>query len=539
MASFLSRRERMSPVDTAWLRMDTPGNLMMIVGVMVLGPGVDYERVRHVLQRRLLSFRRFRSRAVTDPMGSWWEEITPDLDQHLLRVGLPGDGSKKELERLVGQLASQSLDHSRPLWQFHLIENYAGGTALVSRIHHCIADGISLMGVLLSLTSSDPAQDNGGPAAHPERAAGHGAPWETWIAPFTETAVRAIGATGEFATRALKAYGRVLDDPDLAGKKAAGYAQTAAQVVKDAAALALMANDSVTSLKGHPSGSKVVAWCEPLPLNDVKAAGKALGCSVNDVLLACVAGALREYLSARGETVDGVEMRAMVPVNLRRPDDETSLGNKFGLVPMVLPVGIAHPVERVLEVRRRMDELKGGYTAVIAMAILGVSGLMPRLLQKQVLDLFGSKTTAVMTNVPGPQTPLYLAGAAVQQIMFWVPQSGDVAVGVSILSYNGGVQFGLVTDKAMCAEPQKIIDSFAPEFERLVYAMLLAPWDEQLDPAVSRHALLATETAAGIAAHMQHAPGAGNGAQPPTASPAKPPGVRKRKSAFAAARSQH
>jgi hypothetical protein len=186
-----------------------------------------------------------------------------------------------------------------------------------------------------------------------------------------------------------------------------------------------------------------------------------------------------------------------------------------------------------------MDELKGGYTAAIAMAILGVSGLMPRLLQKQVLDLFGSKTTAVMTNVPGPQTPLYLAGAAVQQIMFWVPQSGDVAVGVSILSYNGGVQFGLVTDKAMCAEPQKTIDSFAPEFERLVYAMLLAPWDEQLDPAVSRHALLATETAAGIAAHMQHAPGAGNGAQPPTASPVKPPGVRKRKSAFAAARSQH
>lgn len=556
MARLPARRERVSPVDTAWLRMDTPGNLMMIVGVMVLGPGFSYERVRQVVRRRLLSFRRFRCRVVTDPLGSWWEEINPDLDQHLVRVGLPGDGGKAELEKFVGQLASQSLDHSRPLWQFHFIENYAGGTALVSRIHHCIADGISLMGVLLSLTSDDPARDDGEPAADRGPAPTHGAPWENWIAPFTETAVKAIETTGNVATRALKAYGRVLEDPELASRKAVGYAQTAAQVAKDAATLALMANDSSTSLKGKPCGSKVVAWCEPLPLADVKAAGKALECSVNDILLACVAGAIREYLHARGEPVDGVEIRAMVPVNLRKPGDEASLGNKFGLVPMVLPVGIEHPMERVLEVRRRMAELKGGYTAVIAMGILGLTGLMPRLLQKQVLDIFGSKTTAVMTNVPGPQVPLYLAGAPVQQIMFWVPQSGDVAVGVSILSYNGGVQFGLVTDTMMCAEPQKIIDGFVPEFERLVYALLLAPWDESLDPAVARHALLATETAANIASHIKHPIPShdGNGADgtvangeaaeaatdtPTEAKPAKPAGLRKRKSAFGAARSQH
>jgi WS/DGAT/MGAT family acyltransferase len=541
MTILSARRERVSPVDTAWLRMDTPGNLMMIVGVMVLGPEFDFARLRRVVQNRLLSYRRFRSRVVTDPAGAWWEEVEPDLDQHLVRIGLPGSGSKDELERLVARLASQSLDHARPLWQFHLIENYAGGTALVSRIHHCIADGIALMGVLLSMTSPDQAADDQS-AAPQARKARAGAPWEPWITPFTEGAVKAIGATGDLATRALKAYGKVLQDPDIAGKAAIGVAQAAAQVAKDVASLALMDNDSVTSLKGQPSGSKAVAWCEPLPLTDVKAAGKALGCSVNDVLLACVAGAIREYLLARGESLERAELRAMVPVNLRRAGDADSLGNKFGLVPVLLPIGIEHPVARVLEVRRRMDELKGGYTAVIAQAILGAVGLVPRMLQKQVLDLFGSKTSAVMTNVPGPQQPLYLAGAPVQQIMFWVPQSGAVAVGVSILSYNGGVQFGLVTDKAVCTEPQKIIDGFAPEFERLVYALLLAPWDEQLDPAVARHALMATETAAGIAAHMQHppgpGPGSGNGAQPPEAA-AKTPALRKRKSAFAAARSHH
>lgn len=531
-------RERVSPVDTAWLRMDTPGNLMMIVGVMVLGQGFDFDRLRRVAQTRLLSFRRFRSRVAVEASGAWWVETEPDLDQHLVRVGLPGDGGKAELERLVARLASQPLDPARPLWQFHLIENYSGGTALVSRIHHCIADGIALMGVLLSMTSADPVADN--PLAPaPGRAPRHFGPWDAWLAPVTRTAVRAINASGDAASRALRAYSRVLADPELAGKAALGYAHAAKQVAKDAATLALMGNDTPTSLKGKPAGSKSVAWCEPLPLTDVKAAGKALGCSVNDVLLSCVAGAIREYLIDRGEALEGAEMRAMVPVNLRPEGETNSLGNRFGLVPVLLPIGIEHPVERVLEVRRRMEELKGGYTAILAMAILGAVGLVPRALQKQVLDLFGRKTTAVMTNVPGPQHPLYLAGAPLRQIMFWVPQSGDVAVGVSILSYNGGVQFGLVTDKQVCGEPQAIIDRFRPEFERLVYALLLAPWDERLDPSVARHALLATEAAAGIAAHMQQAPGKGNGAPASRAQARSRPAARKRRSAFAAARTQH
>jgi hypothetical protein len=165
---------------------------------------------------------------------------------------------------------------------------------------------------------------------------------------------------------------------------------------------------------------------------------------------------------------------------------------------------------------------------------------VPRLLQKQVLDLLASKATAVMTNVPGPQQALYMAGARLRQMLFWVPQSGDIGVGVSILSYDGGVQFGLVTDKKLCAEPQAIIDRFAPEFEQLLYAVLLAPWDEQVDPQVAERALAATESLARAASHL-----GGNGeaaaAQPaavaaaaeeaPTAAP-----PRRKRSAFAAAR---
>jgi WS/DGAT/MGAT family acyltransferase len=368
--------------------------------------------------------------------------------------------------------------------------------------------------------------------------------------------VRAIDVTGDVATKVLQAYGAVLEDPDLAGEAASEYARMAAQLSRDAAALALMEMDSPTSLKGRPGGSKVVAWTEPLPLADVKIVGKALGCSVNDVLLSCASGAIRGYLLERGDDLAGAELRAMVPVNLRSPGKAKSLGNKFGLVPLLLPIGIEHPVERVLSVKQRMDELKGGYTAVLAMALLGMAGLAPRAVQKQVLDLLARKATAVMTNVPGPQQQLYLAGAPLKQIMFWVPQSGDIGVGVSILSYAGAVQFSLITDKKVCKNPQAIIDRFRPEFENLVHAVLLMPWDEEADPKIASRALDATDALAEAAQHLRHngvaasspslAPEHGNAsvadvadASPlaPVATAARPAGLRKRKSAFAATRS--
>lgn len=203
-----------------------------------------------------------------------------------------------------------------------------------------------------------------------------------------------------------------------------------------------MPNDTQTRFKGKPGTVKRVAWSDPMPLDEIKAVGKALGCSVNDVLLSCVAGALREYLAAKGDKVDGVELRAMVPVNLRPPGREHQLGNQFGLVPLLLPAGIDHPVTRVFEVRRRMERLKGSYQAPLAMGLLGILGVCPKSIQSQILGLIARKASAVMTNVPGPQSQLWFAGEQLLEQMFWVPQSGDIGIGVSILSYNGKVQMG-------------------------------------------------------------------------------------------------
>ena len=167
----------------------------------------------------------------------------------------------------------------------------------------------------------------------------------------------------------------------------------------------------------------------------------------------------------------------MVPVNLRPLDQAYKLGNRFGLAPLVLPIGIENPIERVYEVRRRMGQMKGSYQPLLAFSLLSVAGLLIKPAQDAMLNLFGKKTTAVMTNVPGPRDKLKFCGATIEQNMFWVPQSGDVGLGVSILSYGGGVQFGVITDSTLCPDPQQIIDGFEPEFAKLSMVTLMLPWE--------------------------------------------------------------
>jgi WS/DGAT/MGAT family acyltransferase len=367
------------------------------------------------------------------------------------------------------------LDHAHPLWQFHLVDNYEGGSALIARIHHCIGDGIALTSVMMSIT------DGGGEPPRRRRRGSEDNPHEgDWLAdailkPLTEFTVKAIGMYGKGVVKSMD----MLANPQEPLMGSLDMARSGVQVVKDAVALAAMADDSPTLLKGKPSGKKVVAWGEPLPLDLVKAVGKGLGCSVNDVLLACAAGAIGHYLRDHGDDPAGKEIRAMVPVNLRPLEDAWKLGNRFGLAPLVLPVGISNPIERVYAVRARMNDMKGSYQPLLAFGVLAMTGLLIKPAQDMVLGMFAKKTTAVMTNVPGPAVPLKFCGATLRQNMFWVPASGEVGMGLSILSYGGGVQFGLITDRKLCPEPQQIVDLFAPEFERLLLVTLMLPWNGQ------------------------------------------------------------
>ncbi|HYF58648.1 MAG TPA: wax ester/triacylglycerol synthase domain-containing protein [Burkholderiaceae bacterium] len=208
-------RERMSGVDTAWLRMDRPGNLMMIVGIKVFERPIRPARLRAVVVERLLAHDRFRQRVERDAMGGCWWVDDPrfELDAHLVEHRLDGDGSDADLQRFVAALASTPLDASRPLWQFHLVRGYRGTDALVARIHHCIADGIALVRVMLSLTDGAQPADGarGGPVADAravsdEHAAGPVVtnPWQPWLRPLTDGAVRAIEATGSAVAGSMR-----------------------------------------------------------------------------------------------------------------------------------------------------------------------------------------------------------------------------------------------------------------------------------------------------------------------------------------------
>src|SRR6185436_18103508 len=194
------------------------------------------------------------------------------------------------------------------------------------------------------------------------------------------------------------------------------------------------------------------------------------------------AGALRDYLIAKGDDVDALEIRAIVPVNLRPLEQGGDLGNHFGLVFLDVPIAIEHPLERLYEVRRRMRELKGSYQPMIALALLSAVGYGPRALQEQVTRLLGANASAVMTNVPGPQHALYFAGRRITGLEFWVPQSGGIGMGISILSYDGRIQFGVITDAGLVPDPARIVRSYGEEFDKLMWLTLMSPWsDEALD----------------------------------------------------------
>jgi WS/DGAT/MGAT family acyltransferase len=482
------RREAMSRVDTAWLRMERPTNPMMITGVLMFAEPMSLDRLRRVVKQRFLAYQRFRQKAVHTPTGaSWQDDPHFDLDWHVRLSALPGRNDRRvsekiALERFVSQLASSPLDKHRPLWQFHLVESYQGGSALVARIHHSYADGIALVQVLLSLTDT---------ARVPGKA---DALSKAWLKQEGAAVARRVGAVdrymklgGKMVEQGMAMGMSVYRDPTLAGVLAKEGGEIARELVT---ALAL-SDDPPSLLRGELGVTKRVAWAEALDLDEVKAVGRACGCTVNDVLMAAASGALREYMRERGADVDGMVLRATVPVNLRPLEHAKKLGNHFGLVFLDLPVGEANPVRRLMHVSNCMNQLKGSRQAIVAYGLLAALGMAPAAVQEVALELFSRKATAVATNVPGPQQPLYMAGCALREMMFWVPQTGSIGVGMSIMSYNGRVHFGLIADAKLIPDPDAVVRRFGHEFDKLVYLALMGSWDHVLD-ATAAEALLPT-----------------------------------------------
>ena len=428
--------EPMSSADAAWWRMDERHNQMVITAVLTFAQAIAWERLEHVVETRLLAYDRFRQRVAGHGLALPAWEMDPhfDVSRHLVRVSLPPPAGRRELEALVGDEMTAALDHARPLWRFVYVDNYAGGAALVARIHHCVADGIALIRLLLSL---DDTPGNEGDVDGLRR--------EPWRPPFA--------ARVEASRTAL-------------GRAAAGVGAGAA-VGAELLRLATRRADPRTPLRGPLAVPKRAAWADPIPLAEVKAVGRRLGATVNDVLMAAVAGGLRTYLEGRGAPIPRRALHAVIPVNLRPPSLTGGLGNRFGLLFIALPVPLSGAVDRLRSVKRTMDGLKRSPQAHVIYGLLRVFGRAGRLAVEAAVHFLGRGASLVMTDVPGPREPVWFCGRELRELIAWVPQSGNLALGVSVLGYAGNVQVAVAADAGRVPDPEALVDAIHHAFAEL------------------------------------------------------------------------
>jgi WS/DGAT/MGAT family acyltransferase len=463
MSPSYTNSELFSSVDAAWFHMDTPTNLAVITGVITFDSPLDFERLKITLERRLVIHRRFRQRVREPILGvgppCWEYDPAYAIENHVERVQLPEPGDRDALQRLVAEYMSTPLDPARPLWKFHLIEHYQAGSALICRLHHCIADGLALVQILLSTADEEPN------APLPEEVDLHFrqlSPLARLFRPAVKAALdlrRSWRASGDLLHEGMET---IVEPSRL--MQAARYSRDASKALGK---LLLIPPDRQTVLRGSCGVEKRTVWTEGIDLDEIKAIGGLMGGTVNDILLTAATGALRRYLEGRGDAVDGLDIRVIVPVNLRPPDDLELFGNRFGLVFLSLPVGVQDPLRRLVVLRQRMDAIKASPEAVVALGILATIGVTPTQIEDLIVTIFGMKGSAVMTNVPGPKRPLYLAGSKINNLMFWVPMPGNLSLGLSILSYAGKVVVGIASDAVLIPDPEVILDAFNAEFEQM------------------------------------------------------------------------
>lgn len=450
-----------SAADTAWLHMDTPTNLSMINGVITFTEPLNFERLIATMESRLLVYKRFRQKVHEPIIGPprWEYDQNFNIRNHLIKTTLPDPGDHEMLQRLVSEMMSVPLDRSKPLWELHYVENYGKGSALICRFHHCMADGIALIQILLSAADLDPD------APLPEP---YDSPF-TDLSPLARMFVpmilgsRSIKKGIQMTTQLFYEGFEILVDR----KRMQQYTASGWSVSKALGKLLLILPDKKTLLKAECGISKKAIWSKAIKVSEVKKIGQFYDGTINDVLMAAMTGAIRQYLISRGESVEGLNIRAIVPVNLRTESDTSQLGNRFGLVFLSLPIGIEDPLKRFVILKQRMDKIKATPEAIAAFGIINFMGISPSRVENLIRDVFGLKGSMVITNVPGPQEILYLAGGKIDGLMFWVPTPANLSLGLSILSYAGEVIVGVATDAGIIPDPESIVNAFQDEFEQM------------------------------------------------------------------------
>ncbi len=453
--------DRLSGLDSSFLHLERDSAHMHVAACSVFdGSPPAYDELVDMIESRLHLVPRYRQRLAFVPLNQgrpvWVDDPYFRVRYHVRHTALPRPGGDEELKRLAGRVFSQALDRSRPLWELWLVEGLADGRfAVLSKTHHALVDGVSGVDIATVLfdTSAEPL-----PVAPPE---------DHWVArPLPTRAQLLADALLERTTvpaEVVRGVKATLRGPRTVAKRAGG-------------ALASVGALAWTGLQAAPPSPFDVrigphrrfTWV-PADLGQFKAIKNSLGGTVNDVVLTVVAGALGNYMRRHGEPTKGLGLRAMVPVSIRADIDRGALGNRVAAMWVTLPVGLSDPVQRLREVSAAMEGVKQSGQAVGAEILTRVSGFAPPTIMAQAARLQARQRlfNLVVTNIPGPQFPLYLLGRELEAIYPMVPLAENTALGIAILSYNGQLDFGLVGDYDALADLEALTDDLRASIDEL------------------------------------------------------------------------
>ena len=433
----MAKPERLTVLDEMFLHLEGPDTHMHVGGAAIFeGPAPDYDEILEMVQRRLQLVPRFRQKLAFVPLGLgrpvWVDDTHFNLEYHVRHTALPAPGDRPRLNRLTARIMSQQLDRAKPLWEMWFAEGLAGGRfALISKTHHCLVDGVSgadIMSVILDL----------GPEPQPVEQ-------EQWRPPPEPTSdqllVEALKERLTSPAEAIRTLQSAASDP----------AKLPNRVVEAAKAVGTFVGGSFAappSSLNLPIGPHRRFETVLADLAEVKRIKNSLGGTVNDVVLSAVSGGLRRLLKGRGELVDDLELRAMIPVSVRADQDRGALGNQVASVWAALPIYEPDPVERLRIVHEEMKDLKQSGQAVGAQVLTSLGEWAPPTIVAQASRLVARQRAfnLVITNVPGPQLPLFTMGRQMEEVYPVLPLSSNTAIGVALLSYNGTIGFGLLGD---------------------------------------------------------------------------------------------
>ena len=464
----LSRR--MSPEDAWFLYFEKPDAPLHIGSVAVFEGDIPLEALRASMDARMHLIPRYRQRAVIPPFyaahPTWEDDPAFSIDRHVRAVDLPAPGDEGQLQEAASELFSGMLPRDRPLWDITVVRGIEGGrTAYVSRVHHCLVDGVSGIDLLLAVLDLTPSPPPPAPPVEPWAPQDISGPIEAWTDAMFDRWAAGLRAWGEWQESVFDTRAQVRRVTEVAH---------ALEV-----ALPLALRRPQMAPWNQPIGpERRVAWTE-MPFADVRGIRGALGGTVNDVMLTLLAGALGGFLRTHGAPTDGVTLRLQIPVNVRRENEKGALGNRVSMMLPELPVGITNPVARLAAVREEMERLKAQEQANAFESLMSLSANLPAMYHA----LAGSggvprgMLNLVCTNVPGPMIPLYSVGYRMVAHYPLVPLAGDLGIGVGITSFDKALYVGVMADPKIVPDVDVIARLFAEEFETMRDAAGIAEAD--------------------------------------------------------------